>query len=68
MIGLKDSGNVLWYFESPARWVPVDSVSAYNGSLEFHLISVGWTGSFQSRPSDFDVVLVSKKASLSLGK
>ena len=66
-IGLKDNGNVLWYFESPASWLPFDGVSMYNGTLEYHLISVSWTGSFQTRAADFDIVLVSSKARLSLG-
>jgi hypothetical protein len=66
-IGLKDNGNVLWYFESPASWLPVDGVSMYNGTLEYNLLSVSWTGSFQTRASDFDIVLVSSKARLSLG-
>jgi hypothetical protein len=58
---------VLWYFESPANWLPADGVSLYNGSLEYQLLSVSWTGSFQTRAADFDIVLVSSKARLSLG-
>ncbi len=58
----------MWYFESPDNWLPLDGVSMYNGSLEFHLITTEWTGSFQSRASDFDLVLVSKKTRLTLGK